>query len=428
MVLKQQLEKTFLFKREVRDTNYSYIEPSLNYLSSCHKNHQLNFLDWTAAVPITKPRLTALLKGKFAFSNYNMTRHSAFIGENKLLQAIQNYFVKSGIECKKENIVVRQSIFSIIDELYHLLDPKQNKVLIPTPTFGYYVSQAKRIGIPTDLIKATEKNNWKITAKELDEKLSSDKNIRFFIFNNPVNPTGVVYNKEEVIKLAKVLKKHNIFVIADEVFKDLIFKDREKFCSIGSLDFMKDLTITLNGVGKTRGLSGLGVSFACMPEWLACRMHQDKYLSLVNIPAQIVASEVLKDSLLNDLYLNKCINKHLKNIEIIKREIDKLNKMLFKKYKEEKEYIKILIKEPQASSVMMLDFSGLYGKKFKDETIKSGLQLTKLFKVMMSIAFVPGEAYFLSPESITLRMSTSYKKKEMRDGFKRIHFILDRYL
>jgi len=419
-MLKETKNHIFNLNKIENDKNYLYLKPSLDYLNNCRNKKNLNFLDWTATVPIIPPKNNILNKGKKLFSKKNISRHSKFKGEPVLIKEIVNYFQSSNIKCNNENIIVRQSIFNILEEIYKLVDNKNLEILIPTPAFGFYVSQCQLFNIKTQLLPAKEKNNWKITPEQLNKKLKNNKNIKILLFNNPVNPTGVVYTENEIKALGKILKKYKILIICDEVFKDLILNKNLKYYSFVCIKELKKQTIVLNGVGKTRGLSGLGVSFAYAPKWICEEFHKNKYLSIANVSAQLVATEALKNNKKNKKYLNETIKKHLSNIFFIKKQIKLLNQEISRVLHNNKEYVNLLIENTDATSVIVLSFKKLKGKKINTHKINTGLDLAKIFKNIINLAMVPGEAFFMKADDILLRMPTSYKKKEIKEGFERM--------
>ena len=140
--------------------------------------------------------------------------------------------------------------FALYAALKTLLKP-DDEVLISAPYWVSYPSiiqfcGGKPVCIPT---------KWKITPAELEKKRTHRTKI--FIFNNPCNPTGVVYTKEEVEALAQFAKNHNLIVISDEVYSEIIY-DKKPFFSFGS----HDNVILIQSCSKNFGMSGWRVGFA----------------------------------------------------------------------------------------------------------------------------------------------------------------------
>ena len=88
---------------------------------------------------------------------------------------------------------------------------------------------------------------------------------KVFLFNSPSNPTGAVYSKKEILALAEVLKGKDIFILSDEIYEKIIFDGEEHF-SIGAVDFLKEKTITVNGVSKAYAMTGWRIGYAGGPK------------------------------------------------------------------------------------------------------------------------------------------------------------------
>ncbi len=192
------------------------------------------------------------------------TKYTPTTGTSELKKLISDKFKKdNSIDYPSSQIVVSCGAkHSIFNALLALVNPK-DEVLIPVP---YWVSYPEMVhvceGIPR-FIKTSAKNNFKITVKDL-EKHSSPKT-KVFILNSPSNPTGSVYTKEELLDLADICVKKNIFVISDEIYEKLIY-DNLKHFSIASFNKdIYDLTITVNGLSKSYSMTGWRIGYLGAP-------------------------------------------------------------------------------------------------------------------------------------------------------------------
>jgi aspartate aminotransferase len=114
--------------------------------------------------------------------------------------------------------------------------------------------------LPTD-----ENTDFKITANQLEEALSSLANPKALIINSPNNPTGAVYSKEELQQIAEVCLKYDILIISDEIYEKLIY-DGEKHYSIAQVsEEVKEHTIVINGVSKAYAMTGWRLGYAAGP-------------------------------------------------------------------------------------------------------------------------------------------------------------------
>jgi len=138
-----------------------------------------------------------------------------------------------------------------------------DEALIPAPYWVTYPEIIKLSGATPVVIKTTRETHYKITAKQLATAITS--RTRVLILNSPSNPTGAVYNRNEIEELAEVLVAHNVAVLSDEIYEKLIY-DSVLHISIGSLSpEIFDLTITCNGFSKAHAATGWRLGYAAAP-------------------------------------------------------------------------------------------------------------------------------------------------------------------
>jgi len=143
----------------------------------------------------------------------NFTHYTASAGILELREAIVEKFKKdNGLDYTADQILVSPGAkASIIHILLAICDPR-DEVLIPSPYWVSYTSQVEMVDGHPILLPTDMSTNFKITAQQLDEALSSLSNPKALILNSPNNPTGSVYSKEELLGIAEVCVKHNILI------------------------------------------------------------------------------------------------------------------------------------------------------------------------------------------------------------------------
>lgn len=145
--------------------------------------------------------------------------------------------------------------------LQTLVDPG-DEVIIPAPYWVSYVELVKMVdGVPIAVL-ATEEENFKLTPEKLEAAITPKT--KCVMLNNPSNPTGMLYTREELTALAEVIVKHDLYVLADEIYYKLVYDGRE-FVSIASLGpEIKERTIIINGVSKSYAMTGWRLGYlAC---------------------------------------------------------------------------------------------------------------------------------------------------------------------
>lgn len=186
---------------------------------------------------------------------------------------------ENGIEkAKAENIVVSTGAKHSIANVFMCTINEGDEVVIFSP---YWVSYAEIIklagGIPV-LIEGTLENNFKATAAQLEAAITPKT--KSVIYSSPCNPTGSVFNKEELEAVAAVVLKHeNLMVIADEIYELINFVGKN--FSIASIPGMFERTITVNGFSKGYAMTGWRVGYICAPLEIAkaCEKMQGQFTS-----------------------------------------------------------------------------------------------------------------------------------------------------
>ncbi len=172
-----------------------------------------------------------------------------------------------GLHYEPSQVVVASGAkHNVYIALRALIDPG-DEVILPAPYWVSYLEMIKMVGAQPVVVTATEAANFKMTAEQLEAAIT-DKT-KCMILNNPSNPTGMVYSREELEAIAAVCVRHGIYVIADEIYYGLLY-DGVQFTSFPSLsDEVKDLTILINGVSKSYAMTGWRVGFACANNTIA---------------------------------------------------------------------------------------------------------------------------------------------------------------
>ncbi len=187
--------------------------------------------------------------------NHGFTRYTAVAGIPELLDTIAAKLERdNGLKYSRDQILVsngaKQSLFNITQAL---LD-EGDEVIIPAPYWVTYPELVKYAGAKPVIVDTDERNGFKMTAAELESAIT--EKTKMIILTSPSNPTGSIYTKEELERLAKVLEGTDIWVISDEMYEKLVF-DGAKFVSTASIsEDMFKRTITVNGLSKSVAMTG----------------------------------------------------------------------------------------------------------------------------------------------------------------------------
>ena len=142
-----------------------------------------------------------------------------------------------------------------------------DEIIIPAPFWVSYYEMVRMVGGTPVIVEAGEEQNFKITAQQLEAAIT--EKTKCLMLNNPSNPTGMIYSEDELRAIANVCVKHDLYILADEIYYQLIY-DGIEFTSIASLgDEVKERTLLVNGVSKSYAMTGWRVGYCAANKTLA---------------------------------------------------------------------------------------------------------------------------------------------------------------
>ncbi len=212
-----------------------------------------------------------------------------FLNENKLTYSPDQVIVSSG---------AKHSIFNVV---MALVDNK-DEVIIPSPYWVSYPEMVKLANGKIKFLKTKANNKFKIEIDSLKKAIT--KRTKLFILNSPSNPTGCVYNREELEKIALICAENKIFVISDEIYEKIIYDQKEHY-SIGSFNNeIYELTITVNGLSKAFSMTGwrigyIGASKKIIPYIKRLQDHSTSNASSISQKAALAALTIQNDFVKN---------------------------------------------------------------------------------------------------------------------------------
>lgn len=166
----------------------------------------------------------------------------------KLRESFVKSYKLSGIDIDEEDILITQGGSEAILFVLMAICNEGDEVLIPEPFYSNYSSFSTFAGAKVRAIPTTIENSFHLPTQEEIEKLITPKT-RAIMFSNPVNPTGTVYTKEEILMIGEIAKKHNLYIIADEVYRQFVY-DNIDYTSIMKMDDLKDRVILVDSISK----------------------------------------------------------------------------------------------------------------------------------------------------------------------------------
>lgn len=187
------------------------------------------------------------------------TKYTPSSGDVRLKEAIANKLKnQNNIAASKDNIVVTSGAkYAIYLALLALAAPG-DEILIPSPYWVSYPEMVKLTAAKAKFIELPEENGFKLSPEILKNSISPKT--KAIIFNYPSNPTGVIYTKEELEDLIKIIEENKIYVISDEIYEALVY-DGLAHTSLASLGLAGERVITVNGFSKSFSMTGWRVGY-----------------------------------------------------------------------------------------------------------------------------------------------------------------------
>lgn len=319
----------------------------------------------------------------------NYSRYPPVPGYNDLREAISEKFRKrNGLTYSPEQIIVSAGgKHSLINVILSIVNPGDEVILLAP----YWVSYSDQVvlaeGKPV-IVEAKLENDFKVIPEQLEAAINSKT--RLVIFNSPSNPTGMVYNREEMEGIARIVSKHEgVFIISDEIYEDIVFEGTH--VSMASFDFIYDRVITVNGVSKGYAMTGWRIGYLGAPLWIAkaCNKLQGQFTSGVSSIAQRAALAAVTG--------NDDSQKMMRSAFLRRRDL--VCGML-------KEIKGIKLRVPQGAFYVMPDVSYYFDKSDGSTRIKSGDDLALYLLDKAQVATVGGDS-FGAPGCIRISYATS---------------------
>jgi aminotransferase len=226
------------------------------------------------------------------------TKYTSNRGVIELRRAISEAARKKknvDIDPETEVIVTNGGMQALFMSMKALLNPG-DEIIIGAPYFTNYLSQVLMCDAVPKFVQLREEDGFIMTVDALRAAIT-DKT-KAVLLNSPSNPLGSVIDRESLEGLAQVIKENNLYVITDEVYQDYIYDDDVKFCSIASLEGMKERSIIVDSCSKAFAMTGWRVGYAAGPAHIIDLMvkQQEGMASCVNAPAQYAALEAITNT------------------------------------------------------------------------------------------------------------------------------------
>ncbi len=326
-------------------------------------------------------------------------------------QVAKYHHKKNKYKYSPDNVVIGPGSKELIFQTQLVLNCD---LILPSPSWVSYEPQAQILNKKVFWLQTSYKSNWHLEAKTLDKFCKKNrKNKKLLILNSPNNPSGT--RNEELINIAKVAKKHNVIIIADEIYAELDFSGKYKSIS----HYYSEGTIVSSGLSKWCGAGGWRLGTIIFPNKLtyikdAIRVIASETYTAVSAPIQYAAIKAYTHNHENFLKHSRLIFKFIS--EYIYKELIKNNIQCIK---------------PQGGFYMLCDFGKII--KVKRKKINTSSILCKIILKQTGFAMLPGSDFGLNEKKLITRIAyvdfngqnalkVIYKKNKLSDLDIKNHF------
>lgn len=192
-------------------------------------------------------------------NDLNVLEYSRTEGSEEFRVKIAAYYQKKGIPVNASEIIVTTGGSEALSFAMSTIADADDEIIIPEPFYANYNGFATAAGVNVVPVVSKIEDNFALPPIEDFEKLITSRT-KAILICNPGNPTGYLYSKEEIQKLTKMVKKHNLFLIADEVYREFTYDDRQHV-SILSEPGLEDHAIIIDSVSKRYSMCGARIGF-----------------------------------------------------------------------------------------------------------------------------------------------------------------------
>lgn len=337
----------------------------------------------------------------------NFTKYTINSGIIELREAISNKLKKeNNLEYSPIEIIVsngaKQSVFNAIQSIIN----EDDEVIFSSPYWVSYpemvsLAQGKSVIIPT-----SEEDGFKIKPEKLKEAISS--RTKLLILCNPSNPTGALYSREELQKIAEIVEQENFYVISDEIYEKMVY-DGNEFVSFASLSpKVKSKTIVINGLSKSYAMTGWRLGYAAGPQHIIKSMNKIQSHSTSNASSisQAAALEALQGP---QSFIEEMKNDYQKRRDFFCKKINSIKG--------------ISCFKPQGAFYLFPNVESFFGKSTNIFRIEHSFDLAMYLLYEAKVATVPGSSFGLEGY---LRMSYTSSLEKLGEAAERIKIALDK--
>ena len=335
-----------------------------------------------------------------------LAKDSGQYGSNRGADALLDAFLKHMEDLgltgyTRANLSTGIGAKHVLYNLAEALLDEGDTIAFPVPYWTTYVDIAEIVNAKILELPCPASQDYKLTVEQLDAALAQKPKV--FLFNNPSNPTGMVYTKAEIIALAEVLAKYpDTWIITDDIYNRMLFDGLEYYNFVQARPELRERTVFVDSLSKTYGMPGWRVGFMAGPESVAKAVTTLNSNHITNIPEVTTAAAIAALSGPQDVT-------EAKNLEFQGKR-DLVMAALA-------EIPGVVCPRPQGAFYVFPDISVAFGKSHNGTVIHDDVEFCSALLEAKGVACVPGSAF---GEPRALRISYTCPTPQLAPGMQRI--------
>jgi aspartate aminotransferase len=342
----------------------------------------------------------------YAAARESLSHDSGQYGSNRGAEALLDAFLKHiealGFSCyTRMNLSIGIGAKQVLYNLAEALLDEGDEICFAAPYWTTYRDIADIVGAKTNVMHCGPEQNYKLTPTQLDAALARKPKV--FLFNNPSNPTGMVYTGEEIAALAEVLAKHpDTWVITDDIYNSMVFDGLGYHNFVFAKPELRERVIFVDSVSKTYGMPGWRVGLLAGPEAVAKAITTLNSNHITSLPEVITAAAVAAFNGPQDVPKAKCAEFAGKR-DIVFAALSAIPG--------------VVCPRPQGAFYAFPDVSVAFGKSHNGTKISNDVEFCAALLEAKGVACVPGSAF---GEPRALRISYTCPTAQLEPGLQRI--------
>ena len=336
---------------------------------------------------------------------HNQTKYTPAHGTLELRKAVcERMRADHSLYYAPHQVVVGSGAKHVVYTALRAIVNPGDEVILPAPYWVSYIELIKIMGGIPVVVTAGEEEGFKVTANQLAAAITPKT--KALILNNPSNPTGMMYNAEELKAIAAICVEHDLYVVADEIYKGLAYDGRQftSFTSLG--EEIKIRTILVNGVSKSYAMTGWRIGYACANDEIS------------KIMANYISHSAGSPCTISQMAALAALTGPQNKIEIMRQAFEERRNYIVERMNA---IPGVSCIKPDGAFYVMMNLKELFGKTLHGVTIKTADDFADVFLKKGLVAVVPGTG-FGAPEFV--RWSYACSMEHIKEGMDRLEKFL----